>query len=206
MKKTLKAVLFDFDGTLTQPGILNFTAIRQAIQCPSDMPILEYINTLPPGKKRDQTIQTLESFESKASECTQPHQNAEDLIAYLKSRTLKLGIITRNSLNSVITSLKKFKRVQDSDFCVIITRNDPVKPKPDPDGILIAAKKMNVPVEQIMMVGDYIFDVEAGQRAGTLTIFLDNGATTRYPDPPAHHMIRHLSELESIVEEFVLPE
>jgi len=196
MEKSLKAVLFDFDGTLTQPGLLDFAAIRQNMKCPSDMPILEYINKLPEGKKRDEAIRILESFEIKAAECSQPNHGAEDLIRYLKSLPLSLGIITRNSQRAVITALTKFKQIRYSDFSVIITRDDPAKPKPDPDGILLAARRMNVPVAGMMVVGDYIFDIEAGRRAGALTVFLDNGMTTQYPDPPAHFTIRKLSELK----------
>jgi len=42
----VKAVLFDFDGTLTQPGALNFTKMRETIGCPQDMAILEFIDAI----------------------------------------------------------------------------------------------------------------------------------------------------------------
>ena len=39
----IKGVLFDFDGTLTQPGGLNFLAIKREIGCPEGTPILDYM-------------------------------------------------------------------------------------------------------------------------------------------------------------------
>ena len=41
----IKGVLFDFDGTLTRPGALDFPAIKQELGCPADQAILEYLET-----------------------------------------------------------------------------------------------------------------------------------------------------------------
>ena len=42
----IRAVLFDFDGTLTLPGALDFSRIKRALNCPPDIPILEYIESI----------------------------------------------------------------------------------------------------------------------------------------------------------------
>ena len=39
----LRAVLFDFDGTLTVPGQLDFAAIKREVGCPPDQLVLEWI-------------------------------------------------------------------------------------------------------------------------------------------------------------------
>ena len=39
---SIKAVLFDFDGTLTEPGALNFSLLKETIGCPENSPILEF--------------------------------------------------------------------------------------------------------------------------------------------------------------------
>ena len=39
----IDAILFDFDGTLTQPGSLDFSVIKRTIGCPETMPVLEYM-------------------------------------------------------------------------------------------------------------------------------------------------------------------
>ena len=42
----IDAVLFDFDGTLTAPGALDFKEIKAELGCPLDRPVLEYIEGL----------------------------------------------------------------------------------------------------------------------------------------------------------------
>ena len=49
----LRAVLFDFDGTLTHPGALDFAAIKREVGCPPDQFVLEWILALPHGAERD---------------------------------------------------------------------------------------------------------------------------------------------------------
>ena len=39
----IDAVLFDFDGTLTQPGALDFPALKRDIGCPQGIPVLEFM-------------------------------------------------------------------------------------------------------------------------------------------------------------------
>jgi HAD superfamily hydrolase (TIGR01509 family) len=195
MDKEIKAVLFDFDGTLTRPGSLDFGAIRTAIGAPAGLPILEHIATLAPGVKRNRAIRILEKFELAAAKKSRPNPGAETLVAFLKKRGLKLGILTRNSLISVRTALRNFRRVQASDFDAIVTRHDPARPKPSPDGVRLAARKMGIKPAALLVVGDYIFDIQAGRRAGARTAFLVSPATRHFPDPPADVTIRALKEL-----------
>jgi hydrogenase expression/formation protein HypE len=58
----IKAVLFDFDGTLTQPGALNFPLLKETIDCPADIPVLEFIENLPTSRKREEVVSILERF------------------------------------------------------------------------------------------------------------------------------------------------
>ena len=196
MAKPLHALVFDFDGTLTRPGSLDFDAIRQTIGAPAGMPILEHIATLAPGKPYAQAHRILEQFEMEAAERSQPNTGAEHLMAFLKSQKIKLGILTRNSLKSVSRALLNFRKLRESDFDAIITRHDNARPKPHPDGVLLAAKKLGVTPDAMLVVGDYVFDIEAGRLAGTRTAFLVSAATKRFPDPPADWTLKALEELQ----------
>jgi len=114
MKKkplSLKAVLFDFDGTLTRPGALNFEAIRKTLECPPGMPILEYIESLPDAAGRQRLFAQLDRFETEAAAGSEPNDGAEELISWLRSQGLRLGIITRNSRRSVERTLENFAAV-----------------------------------------------------------------------------------------------
>ena len=64
----LKAVLFDFDGTLTKPGALNFPAFKASIRCPADQPVLEFIENLPNLSQKQTALIELDKFEMAAAE------------------------------------------------------------------------------------------------------------------------------------------
>ncbi len=196
----IKGVLFDFDGTLTRPGSIDFQAIRAAIGCPADQAILEFIAALPEDHLRRQHQATLNTMEMEAAARSRPHDGAEDLIRFLKAQHLPVGILTRNSLASVEKTLEYFQRTQLSDFDLIITRDDPVPPKPSPEGVLQAAGRFNINPDEILMVGDFYFDIQAGQRAGALTVLLDNGGLGPPPaDLTADFTVNALDLVRAIV-------
>lgn len=195
----LKAILFDFDGTLTQPGALDFNRIKIALGCPTDRPILEYIETLPdPGQVKD-AMAVLDRFEEAGATESKPNPGAETLIRDLKAMGLKLGIISRNSHRSIELAFQNFDRTDISDFDLVISRDAPISPKPSPEGVLLASRKLGIPTSEMMVVGDYIFDIQAGQSAGALTVLLTNG--TGQPDPLGDVSIDRLADLEPLVQE-----
>jgi hydrogenase expression/formation protein HypE len=169
----VKAVLFDFDGTLTRPGALNFSLLKETIGCPADMPVLEFIESLPSRSQRDKASAVLARFEKEAAAISKPNPGAQDLIHYLRSKGLAVGIITRNTLLSIKRSLKNFEGIDLSTFDVVISRESPIRHKPSGDGIILAAEMLNIDVQQIIMVGDYIFDIHAGKEAGCITVFIN---------------------------------
>ena len=76
----LRAVLFDFDGTLTRPGALDFAAIKRQVGCPPDRFVLEWIRELPSGAERDAAAAALERFELAAADLSAPNEGAEELV------------------------------------------------------------------------------------------------------------------------------
>lgn len=205
MPHHIQAVVFDFDGTLTRPGSLDFGAIRRAVGAPAGRPILEYIAGLRSGRERNRAIRILEQHEREAAEKSRPNPGAEALVAFLKRRKVKLGILTRNSLISVRIALRNFQRVRETDFDSIVTRHDDARIKPHPDGVLLAARKMRVAPAAVLVVGDYVFDIQAGRLAGARTAFLVSPATTLFPDPPADVTVRRLAELTPLIRALMHP-
>ncbi|MGD9383606.1 MAG: HAD family hydrolase [Desulfobacterales bacterium] len=194
----INAVLFDFDGTLTKPGALDFPLLKKTIGCPFHLPVLEFIDSLPTSLDKEETISLLERFETEAAENSEPNDGAESLIRYLRSERLGMGIITRNRLSSIERALQNFENITISCFDVIISRNTPVKPKPSGDGIRLAAQKLNLDVKKVLMVGDYIFDIQAGKSAGCLTAFLDYGTASVDVKIDSDFTISHLEGIKKI--------
>lgn len=194
----MKGVLFDFDGTLTKPGAIDFTAIKQAIKCPHDMAILEFIKLQPP-KRRVALTEILEAHEAKAARLSTPNQGAEACLSILRM-TVPIGIITRNSHQSVVSALEQFESIGYRDFHAVITR-EAAPPKPSPEGVFKAAAHMGLPAEELMVVGDFRFDVIAGKRAGAGTILLTNGGKSKMApgDPKPDYVCKHLAEVVEIL-------
>ncbi len=195
----IKAVLFDFDGTLTKPGALDFVRLKETIGCPADAPVLEFIEGLSTPEQRATTLSVLERFEADAAADSVPNTGAEDLIRFLRAKGLGLGIITRNQRQSLERTLQNFATINSDDFDVIISRETPVARKPNPAGIKLAASIMNVDVKEILMVGDYLFDIQAGRRAGAITAFLDHGIVPKNAIPKSDFTITRLQELKQII-------
>lgn len=195
----IKGVLFDFDGTLTEPGALDFPAIKKEMGCPPDETILEYLETQP-ATRRAELTKILIQKEEEAAEASRPNQGAEKCLLALKERNLLLGILTRNSLASVKKSFEKFTTVSISDFGVVITR-DTSQPKPHPDGVHQAATAMGLQPSQLIVVGDYRFDIIAGREAGATTVLLAvKGRPVMEPgDPDPEYTIENLEEILDIL-------
>ncbi|WP_339473679.1 HAD-IA family hydrolase [Pseudomonas fluorescens] len=88
----------------------------------------------------------------------------------------------------------------------LITRDDVKYGKPDPDLFLAAATKLNVPIEDCLVIGDAIWDMLAARRCkatgiGLLSGGYDTGELERagalrvYEDPLA--LLQHLDEVAS---------
>jgi hydrogenase expression/formation protein HypE len=172
----LRAVLFDFDGTLTRPGALDFPAVKREVGCPPDSFLLEWIEALPAGAQRSAALATLERFELAGAAESEPNADAERALRSLRARGLKIGVLTRNGLAAVQRALARFYDVDVGDLDVIVTRDDGIPPKPAPDGVLHAAAAMGVSAEETLVVGDFVLDMLAGRAAGSLTAYLTNGA------------------------------
>ncbi len=195
----MKGVLFDFDGTLTQPGAIDFSAIKEAIGCPHDMAILEHIKLQTP---KDRVILTgiLEGHEAEAARLSIPNQGAEACLSTLRRRGVPIGIITRNSLKSVVSALRQFDGIECDDFDVVITR-EAALPKPSPEGVFKAAARMGCLAEELMVIGDFRFDVIAGKKAGARTVLLTNGGKSSMApgDPIPDYVCGDLNEVVEIV-------
>jgi HAD superfamily hydrolase (TIGR01509 family) len=171
----LEAVLFDFDGTLTMPDGLDFPAIKREVGCPPEKYVLEFVEGLPKGERRDAALAALARFELEGAARARPNAGAEEAVRRMRRHGLKVGVITRNGRPAIDRALANFDALEAADFDVIVTRDDPYPPKPAPDGVSGAAAAMGVDPARVVVVGDFILDAIAGRAAGAVTAFVTNG-------------------------------
>jgi HAD superfamily hydrolase (TIGR01509 family) len=138
--------------------------------------------------------------EEEAAEASRPNEGAEECLLALKERNFLLGILTRNSLDSVKKSLKKFSGVSINDFGAIITR-DTSQPKPHPGGVIQAATEMGLQPSQLLVVGDFRFDIIAGREAGAGTVLLatKGRSVMETGDPDPDYVIENLEGILDIL-------
>jgi hydrogenase expression/formation protein HypE len=181
----VQGVLFDFDDTLTLPGALDFEYIRTEVGCPPRQPILEFIAGLPTEEARKRAGERLAELELEAAGRAQPNPAAPQVIAWLRERGLPVGILTRNGRAAVVRALQNFPGLSPDDFAVIVSRDDDARPKPSADGVLLAARRLGVPPEELLLVGDFVFDIFAGRAAGAVTVLLQTAdpLESGYADP-----------------------
>ncbi len=171
----LRGVVFDFDGTLTAPGALDFAAIKRRVGCPPDQYILEWIEGLPAGARRREALAALEESEERAAGESSPNAGAEEAVLAARRLGLGVAVLTRNGRRAVDLALARFPRLTAADFDVIVTRDDAVAAKPAADGVVHAAAALGVPPAELLVVGDFVLDMLAGRAAGAVTAFLSNG-------------------------------
>lgn len=70
--------------------------------------------------------------------------------------------------------------------------------KPQPGALFEAAEKYNIDLSKSFMVGDRWRDVEAGQRAGCKTFFVNYCYTEQQPDTP-DFIVKSLLEAQKII-------
>lgn len=172
--RIIEAVLFDFDGTLTSPGGLDFEEIRGAIGCPPSASILTYIDSLEDRSARREAERVLAAYERAAADASTPNDGAEELIEYLRATGVPIAIQTRNTMDAVRRALENFSTVDESAFSLIIARDSDVPPKPDPAGIRIAAGQMSVAPDRVLVVGDYLYEIEAACAVGCVSVLLES--------------------------------
>lgn len=197
------AVLFDFDGTLTIPGALDFKKVRMGMGIGETGPILEHIRSLSDPEERSKAENHLHAFEMDAAALSLPQPGAEDMVRQLRSRGISLGILTRNTRSAVERSFANFTKISMDDFGIILTRDDPTAHKPEPDGIHQAARKLGVPLDRIALVGDYLYDVQAGRKAGVFTILLSADEPEWMAEALPDYHVRDFRELLGLLNEFL---
>ena len=195
----ISAWVFDLDGTLTKP-VHDFAAIRRQLGIPPAADILDYLAALPPDDAQPLHEQ-LHAIELELSARTEAAPGAIACIAKLAERGVRLGILTRNSraiAHHTLTTLG----LADYFAPEQIIGRDEALPKPSPDGLHRLASAWGIAVSELVMVGDYLFDLQTGRAAGAATIHVDPTGAFNWPDLAdlcvitLHDLVAHFTQGE----------
>ena len=185
-----RALLFDMDGTLTAP-MLDFPLIRAEMGI-GERPILEALAEMN-GPARLEAEAVLLRHEERAALGSTLNAGCRDLLQWVRGKGLRTALITRNSRVSVDTVLARHGLAID----VLVARED-TAPKPDPDPLRLACRKLGVEPGDAWMVGDGQYDVEAGLAAGIRTVWVSHGRERPFEAVP-WSTVRDLCELADLL-------
>ena len=189
---TLRALIFDFDGTLASLCI-DFDVLRNKLTAlyealfdvrpePSPLPVLEWLDELAQKVEQSHNREQSQELHSRgrliiqATELDAARQGrlfpySRRMLAGLGRRGVATGIITRNSTAAVLKVFPEIARCCD----VFLPREEAPALKPDPAHLLAALSRLGVEPARALMVGDHALDIETGKRAGTLTAGVASG-------------------------------
>ena len=190
----IRGVIFDMDGTLVDSK-LDFDAMRRDMGIRDGEYILEALENVPAGPRREELHEILNQYETAGARAATLMPGIENFLQQLNAREVYVGILTRNSRAATDLTLSKF----DIDFQPVVTRNE-APAKPDPAGLLRICAEWNVAVEEALFFGDYTLDLHAGRNAGMRTVLYAPDELPEFSDE-ADFVIRHYDQALSVVEQ-----
>ena len=185
-------MLFDMDGVVVRQR-LDFPAIKQEMFGDTEGFILERMERLGPAERaRAEAI--LDRHEALAATQAESMDGFLPFWGWMTDRGFKSGLVTRNSRKSVEVVLGRLA----ISFDAMVSRED-APPKPAPDPVLLACRRMGVDPAEAIFVGDFELDLLAGRRAGVMTVLLRSPAFSF--SEQADLMVDSLAELRAWLEE-----
>jgi HAD superfamily hydrolase (TIGR01509 family) len=194
---TLRGIIFDMDGTLVDSG-LDFDAIRRDIGLPEKHPILEGVQAIPEGPERDRAMEILHQHEHEGALRATPFSGVTRLLDRLEQLALRRGVLTRNSRVAANMTIQRLGWTFDT----VLTRED-APAKPDPTGVIAICHEWDLDPGDVLFVGDYLFDLQAGHNAGTRAVLFAPGPVPSWSDE-ADWLVSGFDELDELIDQLRL--
>ena len=163
----IEAVIFDLDGTLVDSAY-DWPEIRRRLGVTGGS-IIDALNGLS-GEERAARWAALEAIEDAATEGASLHPGARELLEILRERGLRSALVTNNTQANAASLLERFTL----DFEVVLTRDSGLW-KPSGAPVAEAARRLGVPPERCLAVGDSHYDILAAREAGAKICVVHDG-------------------------------
>ena len=192
---SIKAVIFDLDGTITQP-YFDFDAIREEMGLDRDSgPVLESMEKMT-SQQRQQAEEILHIHEQKAVTKSRLNVGTRETLSALRAAGIHIGILTRNKT----TNAQAIARKHNLKFDAVIGREDgPVKP--DAFGVLRICEQFGVKPAETLLVGDYLFDLLCAKAAGAVAVLLTSHNQACEFTEHADFCVENISRILQIIED-----
>jgi HAD superfamily hydrolase (TIGR01509 family) len=197
---SIKAVIFDLDGTITQP-YFDFDAIREEMGLERDSgPVLEQMEKMTP-KQRQHAEQILHFHEQQAVVQSELNPGTKQTLSRLREKGIHIGVLTRNKRSNAQAIAEKHSLKFDA---IIGREQGPVKP--DAFGVMQICRQFGVKPQQTILIGDYLFDLLCAKSAGAIAVLLTNHNQSKNFSEHADFVIENISQILQIIEDKTMDE
>ena len=214
----IKAVIFDWDGTLADTKkvvVQSFQKVLGEAGCGVSNEFIERRMGIGTKKTIEEAFRECDKWfddeilekisrekikiQASLTEIVDLFEGATELLEELQGRA-KIALATMSG-RKVINKLLPEKRLK-TYFDVVISADEIDKPKPDPEVFLVSAAKLGVYSEDCVVVEDSIFGVRAAKAAEMKCITVPSGAYSgeELEQENPDLMINSLTEKERILD------
>lgn len=174
----LTTILFDVDGTLIDTEFVMINSFKKTLKDEKNLSLstedVLYILGIPGRAALKKYIQSADEIEAlmkiwdeniqELSHYTKVFEGIPELLAQLKQRKLKLGIVTSGTSEELKDGFGRFG--YNDYFDVIVTASDTKRHKPEPDPVLKALDLLQVERTEALYLGDSVYDMRCARSAG----------------------------------------
>ena len=129
-------------------------------------------------------------MEKKLASDLQIYDGALELVESCKAYGLKVGLVTASGFKLMRSVLRKFP---ENLFDVVISGDDVVKSKPDPEAYLKAAKFLSVDITDSVVIEDSVTGVTAGLASGAQVIGIPH--LVELPSHPRLRLVKRIGDI-----------
>ena len=217
MPAKTEALLFDLDGTLIDSAadfiyVLNEQRYKYGFD-PLDGQLIR--NSVSNGARaliklafggsegesafEQHKQELLEEYFRIVGEHAKLFEGMNDVLVACETQNIPWGIITnkpRRFSEELLLKLNLTKRCS-----LLLCPDDVSHPKPSPESMLVAAKKLGIRLENSVYVGDHERDIASGNAANMITVAAEYGYIENKPDLlewRADHIIQHPLQLKPL--------
>jgi phosphoglycolate phosphatase len=182
----IRAVVFDFDGTLALLNVDFKEMRRDIVDLAASYGISEdgmerlfvlemiaeirdRIGRMSPGQEgtfSGRALRLVSDRELAGAVNSRLFPGVKDMFVELKRRGIKTGILTRNCIEAITVVFPDVRSYCDA----VVTRDDTSRVKPDPEHIRIVLRHLNEEPRLAAMVGDHPMDIRVGKEVGAFAI------------------------------------
>lgn len=180
----IKAILFDFDGTLINTNDVIVEAwqytykhygfeevpVEHITKCFGEPLLVTMAREFPDIDPKESASVYRQRQVDMAEELVTVFDGIPALLAELRKAGYKIGIVTSRTRESTLRYLKQFNI--EEYFDGVVTCDDTDKHKPDPEPVLLGLEKLNVDKDCTLMIGDSSFDMKSANNAGVKTVLV----------------------------------